>query len=124
MTDNAGNGTAPWNTNGSSGGINHGNGNHGSGVSGNGTNPNSDSALGSNKDTAPGVGGDATPSISAASPGESGSSAAAPNAYEIKEQNNLASKSVNYLQLGLICVVALLLLCIGYKRQKDKEEEE
>ena len=124
MTDNAGNGTAPWNTNGSSGGINHGNGNRGSGVSGNGTNPNSDSALGSNKDTAPGVGGDATPSISAASPGESGSSAADPNAYEIKEQNNLASKSVNYLQLGLICVVALLLLCIGYKRQKDKEEEE
>lgn len=124
MTDNVGNGTAPWNTNGSSGGINHGNGNHGRGVSGNGTNLNSDSALGSNKDTAPGVGGDATPSISAASAGESGSSAADLNAYEINEQNNLASKSVNYLQLGLICVVALLLLCIGYKRQKDKEEEE
>ena len=124
MNDNVGNGTAPWNTNGGSGGINHGNVNHGTGVSGNGTNPNSDSALGSNKDTAPGVGGDATPSISAASPGEGGSSAADPNAYEINEHNNLASKSVNYLQLGIICVVALLLLIIGYKRQKDKEEEE
>ena len=124
MADNVGNGTAPWNTNGSSGGINHGNSNHRSGVSGNGTNPNSGSALGFYKDTAHNVGGDASHSISAVSAGESGSFAADPNAYEINEQNNLASKAVNYLQIGLICVVASLLLCIGYKRQKDKEEEE
>ena len=103
LTDDEGNGAAPWNT---------------------GSNPNGDTVFGSNRDTAPGFGGDASPSFTAASPGESGSSAADPNAYEINEQNNLASKSVNYLQLGLICVVALLLLCIGYKRQKDKEEEE
>jgi hypothetical protein len=25
---------------------------------------------------------------------------------------------------GIICIVALLLLLVGYKRQKDKEEEE
>lgn len=103
LTDDEGNGAAPWNT---------------------GSNPDGDTVFGSNRDTAPGFGGDASPSFTAASPGESGSSAADPNAYEINEQNNLASKSVNYLQLGLICVVALLLLCIGYKRQKDKEEEE
>ena len=124
LTDDKGNGTAPWNTNGSSGGTNNGNGRHGSGVSGNGTDPNSDTVLGSDRDTAPGVGGDAAPSISAASPGDSGSSAADPNAYEINERNNLAVKSVDYLQLGVICIVALLLLLVGYKRKKDKEEEE
>ena len=124
LTDVKGNGTAHWNTNGSSGGTNSGNGNSGSGVSGNGSNPNSDSVLGSNRDTAPGVGGDASPSISAASPSDSGSSAANPNAYEIDEHDNVVSKSSDYLQLGLICIVALLLLLVGYKRQKDKEEEE
>ncbi len=124
LTDVKGNGTAPWNTNGSSGGTNSGNGNSGSGVSGNGSNPNSDSVLGSNRDTAPGVGGDASPSISAASPSDSGSSAANHNAYEIDEHDNVVSKSSDYLQLGLICVVALFLLLVGYKRQKDKEEEE
>ena len=75
-------------------------------------------------DTAPGIGGDSSPSISAASPGDSGSSAANPNAYEINEHDNLAVKSVDYLQLGIICIVVLLLLLVGYKRQKDKEEEE
>ena len=124
LTDDEGNGAAPWNTNGSSGGTNSGNGNSGSGVSGNGSNPNSDSVLGSNRDTAPGVGGDASPSISAASPSDSGSSAANPNAYEIDEHDNVVSKSSDYLQLGIICIVALLLLLVGYKRQKDKEEEE
>ena len=68
--------------------------------------------------------GDASPSFTAASPGESGSSAADPNAYEIDEHDNVVSKSSDYLQLGLICIVALLLLLVGYKRQKDKEEEE
>ena len=55
---------------------------------------------------------------------DSGSSAANPNAYEIDEHDNVASKSSDYLQLGIICIVALLLLLVGYKRQKDKEEEE
>ncbi len=124
FTDDKGNGTAPWNTHGSSGGSSNGNGNHGSDVSGNGTNPHSDAVLGSDRDTAPGIGGDVTPSISAASSADSGSSAADPNAYEINEKDNLAVKSVDYLQLGLICVIALMLLIVGYKRQKDKEEEE
>ena len=70
------------------------------------------------------LGGDASPSFTAASPGESGSSAADPNAYEIDEHDNVVSKSSDYFQLGIICIVALLLLLVGYKRQKDKEEEE
>ena len=45
-------------------------------------------------------------------------------AYEIDEKDNFVSKSSDYLQLGLICVVTLLLLLVGYKRQKDNEEEE
>ena len=102
----------------------NGHGSHDGDVSGNGTDSNSDAVLGSDHDAAPGVGGDASPSISAASPSDSGSSAANPNAYEIDEHDNVVSKSSDYLQLGLICIVALLLLMIGYKRQKDKEEEE
>lgn len=46
------------------------------------------------------------------------------NAYEIDEKESVITKSSDYLQLALICIVALLLLGIGYKRQKDKEEEE
>ena len=103
LTDDEGNGAAPWNT---------------------GSNPNGDTVFGSNRDTAPGFGGDASPSFTAASPGESGSSAADPNAYEIDEHDNVVSKSSDYLQLCIICIVALLLLLVGYKRQKDKEEEE
>ena len=102
----------------------NGHGSYDGDVSGNGTDSNSDAVLGSDHDAAPGVGGDASPSISAASPSDSGSSAANPNAYEIDEHDNVASKSSDYLQLGIICIVALLLLIIGYKRQKDKEEEE
>ena len=124
LTPSNGNGSAPWNSNGSSGGTNNGNGRHGSGVSGNGSDPDSDTVLGSDRDTAPGVGGDADPSISAASPGDSGSSAAEPNAYEINDHDNLAVKSSNYISLGIICIIALALLLFGYKRQKDKEEEE
>ena len=102
----------------------NGHGSHDSDVSGNGTDSSSDAVLGSDHDAAPGVGGDASPSISAASPSDSGSSAANPNAYEIDEHDNVVSKSSDYLQLGIICIVALLLLLVGYKRQKDKEEEE
>lgn len=102
----------------------NGHGSHDGDVSGNGTDSSSDAVLGSDHDAAPGVGGDASPSISAASPSDSGSSAANPNAYEIDEHDNVVSKSSDYLQLGIICIVALLLLLVGYKRQKDKEEEE
>ena len=116
-----GNGTAH---SGSGNAHGNGHGSHDGDVSGNGTDSSSDAVLGSDHDAAPGVGGDASPSISAASPSDSGSSAANPNAYEIDEHDNVVSKSSDYLQLGLICIVALLLLLVGYKRQKDKEEEE
>ena len=73
--------------------------------------------------------GDSGVSLAAASAsaGSGDSSSAASddrNAYEIDEHDNVVSKSSDYLQLGLICIVALLLLLVGYKRQKDKEEEE
>ena len=120
-TDNEGNGTSH---SGSGNARGNGHGSHDGDVSGNGTDSNSDAVLGSDHDTSLGIGGDASPSISAASPSDSGSSAANPNAYEIDEHDNVASKSSDYLQLGIICIVALLLLLVGYKRQKDKEEEE
>ena len=121
FSDAVGNGTSH---SGSGNARGNGHGSHDGDVSGNGTDSSSDTVLGSNHDAAPGVGGDASPSVSAASPSDSGSSAANPNAYEIDEHDNVASKSSDYLQLGIICIVALLLLIIGYKRQKDKEEEE
>lgn len=121
FSDAVGNGTSH---SGSGNARGNGHGSHDSDVSGNGTDSNSDAVLGSDHDAAPGVGGDASPSISAASPSDSGSSAANPNAYEIDEHDNVVSKSSDYLQLGIICIVALLLLLVGYKRQKDKEEEE
>ncbi len=121
LTDNKGYGTAPWNVNGSSGGIDgHGR----SRVSGNGSNPNSDSILVSNRDTAPGIGGSSSPSISASNLGDGGSSAINPNAYELDEHESIVDKSSNTLQLAVICILALLLIGIGYNREKDKEEEE
>ena len=121
FSDAVGNGTSH---SGSGNARGNGHGSHDGDVSGNGTDSSSDAVLGSDHDAAPGVGGDASPSISAASPSDSGSSAANPNAYEIDEHDNVVSKSSDYLQLGIICIVALLLLLVGYKRQKDKEEEE
>ncbi len=66
----------------------------------------------------------AAASASAGSGESSSADASDRNAYEIDEKDNLAVKSVDYLQLGVICAIALLLLLVGYKRQKDKEEEE
>ena len=66
----------------------------------------------------------AAASASAGSGESSSADASDRNAYEIDEKDNVAIKSVDYLQLGIICIVVLLLLLVGYKRQKDKEEEE
>ncbi|WP_458454364.1 hypothetical protein [Methanobrevibacter sp.] len=136
FSDSVGNGTAPWGSGNASG---SGHGNNDGDVSGRGNNSESSSVNG-NRDSnassgvlngdlnstlsAPGISGFSLPSSSISSPSDSGSSAANPNAYEIDEHDNVASKSSDYLQLGLICMVALMLLIIGYKRQKDKEEEE
>ena len=46
------------------------------------------------------------------------------NAYEIDEKDSMAVKSIDYVQLAGICIAVLFLLIVGYKRQKDKEEEE
>ncbi|MBE6512360.1 MAG: hypothetical protein E7Z75_04325 [Methanobrevibacter olleyae] len=124
LTDNVGNGTLPWNINGSSGGTNNGQGNNRNNeVSGNGSNPNSDNVIGSNRDAAPGIGGISSPSLSAAIDGDSGSSAADPDTYEIDEKENLVNKSINSLSLACIFIIVLLLLLLGYKHQKDNEEE-
>lgn len=131
-----GNGTAPWGSGNASG---NGHGSHDGDVSGRGNNsesssvngnPNSNSSSGvlngdlNSTRNAPGLSGSSLPSSSISSPSDAGSSAANPNAYEIDEKESVAVKSSDYLQLALICIVALLLLGIGYKRQKDKEEEE
>lgn len=131
-----GNGTAPWGSGNASG---NGHGSHDGDVSGRGNNsesssvngnPNSNSSSGvlngdlNSTRNAPGLSGSSLPSSSISSPSDAGSSAANPNAYEIDEKESVLTKSSDYLQLALICVVALLLLGIGYKRQKDKEEEE
>ena len=136
FSDAVGNGTAPWGSGNASG---NGHGSHDGDVSGRGNNSQSSSLNGNpesnansgvmNGDlnstlSAPGLGGASLPSSSITSPSDAGSSAANPNAYEIDEKESTAVKSSNYLQLGIICVVALALLIIGYKRQKDKEEEE
>ncbi|WP_297982176.1 hypothetical protein [uncultured Methanobrevibacter sp.] len=63
-------------------------------------------------------------STSSSSPGLSGASAAH-NAYELDEKTDeIVVKSVNYGSLAVICIFALALIIIGYKRQKDIEEEE
>ena len=131
-----GNGTAPWGSGNASG---NGHGSHDGDVSGRGKNsesssvngnPNSNSSSGvlngdlNSTRNAPGLSGSSLPSSSISSPSDAGSSAANPNAYEIDEKESVITKSSDYLQLALICIVALLLLGIGYKRQKDKEEEE
>lgn len=72
--------------------------------------------------------GDSGLSIAAAS-SSAGSASNSPsdvekNAYEIDEKDNLAVKSSDYMQLSLIVLATLVLLIIGYKRQKDHEEEE
>ena len=131
-----GKGTAPWGSGNASG---NGHGSHDGDVSGRGNNsesssvngnPNGNSSSGvlngdlNSTRNAPGLSGSSLPSSSISSPSDAGSSAANPNAYEIDEKESVAVKSSDYLQLALICIVALLLLGIGYKRQKDKEEEE
>ena len=118
-----GNGTAPWGS-GNASGNRHGS--HDGDVSGRGNDSESSSLRGSLNSTrvSPGLSGSSLPANPIASPSDAGSSAANPNAYEIEEHDGSIAKSSNYLQLGVICIVALLLLLVGYKRQKDKEEEE
>ena len=63
-------------------------------------------------------------SDSASSPGLSGSSAAN-DAYELdKTVKEVMTKSVDYVSLAGICIAALLLILVGYKRQKDIEDED
>ena len=136
FSDAVGNGTGSWGSGNASG---TGHGSHDGDVSGRGKNSQSSSMNGDPESNAssgvmngdlnstlnaPGLGGSSLPSSSIASPSDAGSSAANPNAYEIDEKEGSAVKSTDYLQLGIICIVALALLIIGYKRQKDKEEEE
>ena len=136
FSDAVGNGTSPWgsgNANGNS------RGSHDGDVSGRGSNSASTSVNGNQNSnasngvlngdlnstlSAPGLSGSSLPSSSISSPSDSGSSAANPNAYEIDEKNDVASKSSEYIQLGILTLLALIFLLIGYKREKDYEEEE
>lgn len=77
------------------------------------------------EDSSPGLSGNPI----AGSPSSAGLASSSPvdvdkRAYEIDEKDNLAVKSTDYMQLGFIVLAALLLLVLGYKRQKDREEEE
>lgn len=63
-------------------------------------------------------------SDSASSPGLSDASSSK-NAYELdKPVEDLVTKSVDYISLAGICIVTLLLILFGYKRQKDIEGED
>ncbi len=58
------------------------------------------------------------------SPGLSGTSSSK-NAYELDRYlEDVITKSVDYFSLAGICIVTLLLILLGYKRQKDIEEED
>lgn len=121
--DNDGNGAGHWNFDGNSNGI--GLGATKSRVSGRGNN--SDSILvkgGSNPQaTAPGVSSVMMAGSSSASPSDSGSSPADNKAYEITKQVEELNDAGDYIKASIICLVALLLLIVGYKRQKDKDAE-
>ncbi len=67
---------------------------------------------------------DSTVSSKASSPGLSGA-AASKKAYELdKDKDIIVDKSVDNIALAGICLIFVLLLIIGYKRQKDRDEEE
>ena len=70
--------------------------------------------------------GDSGVSLAAASAsaGSADSSGVDKRAYEIEDGDNPLVKSADYFQLGIVVLAVLLLLLVGYKRQKDKEEEE
>lgn len=123
LGDNDGDGAGHWNFDGNSNDI--GLGATKSCVSGRGNN--SDSILvkgGSNPQASnPGVSSVMMAGSSSSSPSDSGSSPADNKAYEITKQVEELSDAGDYIKAGIICLVALLLLIVGYKRQKDKDAE-
>ena len=61
---------------------------------------------------------------SAGASGTAGATEDLAKAYEIEERDVLTANSADLSQMLLICLAVLMLVAIGYKRQKDKEEEE
>ncbi len=123
----------PWNKNGTSNGLNNKdtptnpqnkNTPNKNSVVSNGTDPNSNHIKGSH-DISLKIGGKSISKQStAASPGESGSSAANNNKiYEVKEKTKKLIKENNNISGILIAAIVLLLVFAGYTR-KNKEQEE
>ena len=123
LGDNDGNGDGHWNFNGNSKGIGYDASK--SRVSGRGNNTESILVKGESNPqaTAPGVSSVMMAGSSSASPSDSGSSPADNKAYEITKQVEELNDAGDYIKASVICLAALLLLIVGYKRQKDKEEE-
>lgn len=60
---------------------------------------------------------------SAGASGTAGATEDLAKAYEIEEEDNLSVKSADYSQMIVICLALFILLAIGYKREKDHEEQ-
>ena len=110
-----------YGVNGNQGNQNSGN-KIGIGVSNN-TNKNSDFVKGEDDGTASKIGGETTSAQPSSSPSNTGIALEDGKAYEITKQIKKPDTFDEYIKAILLCLVALLLLIAGYKRQDKKEEK-
>ena len=103
-------------------GLSNANNKTGKGLSNN-TNTDSDFIKGKDDGTASKIGGSTTSAKASRSSGSAGSSLKDSKAYEITKQIKTSDTFDEYIKAILLCLVALLLLIVGYKRQDKKEEK-
>lgn len=121
LTNNTGNSMVPWKTKGNTSGINTKHKNNNNNVSGNGTNTHSQKIKGSQNNNND-LGISIIQSVSASTPGESGSTASKNKAYEVQEKPKKIINKDNYLPALIASVILLLLIFAGYKRKNTEEE--